>query len=116
MREIVERIEMCSEVDSNEPASAVEAVIDSRLRVQEEGFNRRTKHQEELFKKLWTLRWSSFAARDSKSNTNFVKDARENVSNLALATLLQFGDSTEDVSYDRNYLSQKHEKSHHEIR
>ena len=56
MREIVERIEMCSEVDSNEPASAVEAVIDSRLRVQEEGFNRRTKHQEEFFKKLWTFR------------------------------------------------------------
>ena len=39
-------------LDSNEPASAVEAVIDSRLRVQEEGFNRRTKHQEELFKKF----------------------------------------------------------------
>ena len=116
MREIVERIEMCSEVDSNEPASAVEAVIDSRLRVQEEGFNRRTKHQEELFKKLWTLRWSSFAARDSQSNANFVKDARENVSNLALATLLQFGDSTEDVSYDRNYTLTKTPIPSHEMR
>ena len=107
MYEIVESIEEGGEVDSSKPENAVEAVIDSRLRVQEEGFNKRTKLQEEVFKKLWTLRWSSFAARDAQTNTHYLKDARVNVANLALATLLQFGDSTEDVSYDCNYTPTK---------
>jgi len=116
MHDIVDRIEARGALDNSEPKSSVEAIIDSRLSVQEEGFNRRTKLQEELFKKLWTLRWSSLAARDAKTNAHFLEDVRENVANLALATLLQFGDSTEDISYDLNYAPTKTPIPSHEMR
>ena len=83
------------------PSSEVEAFIKSKFTVVEEGFNKRTKLQDDMFEELWKLRWSSFNKFFESSRTT--KGVQESVANLAMTTLLQFSDSAEDLSYDSKY-------------